>query len=85
MPSERRADGAETRRWRVGTGLLVGLAAATLLLVLLDFAYQRHPHFGAERWTGFYALCGAATCLLCIGGALLLRRFATRAEGADDR
>jgi hypothetical protein len=85
MAADRIAAGSETRRWRVGTGLIVGLAVATLLLVALDFAYQRHSAFGPERWTGFYAVCGAATCLVCIGGALLLRRIAVRPEDADDR
>jgi hypothetical protein len=72
------------RAGRVGTGLIIALAAAGLVLVGLDFAVERHPHFGPEGWPGFYALCGAAACIAAVGVALLLRGIVLRPEGYHD-
>lgn len=70
---------------RVGTGAILALAAASLLLFALDFVVERHPHFKPEYWPGFYGLCGAAACLIAVGVALLLRRIVLRPEGYYDR
>lgn len=69
-------------RAHVGTGLILGLAAASLLLVAADLVVERHPHFEVEHWTGFYALAGAAAAAAGIVLALALRRIATRPEDA---
>lgn len=73
------------RTGRIGTGLVLALAAASLVLVGLDLVIERHPHFEAEAWPGFYGLCGAAACLAAVGVALLLRRIVLRAEDYYDR
>jgi hypothetical protein len=65
--------------------LILGLAAASLVLVGLDLVVERHPHFAPEHWPGFYALCGAAACIAAVGVALLLRRVVLRPEGYHDR
>ena len=75
----------DARPGRVGTGLVLALAATSLVLVGLDLVVERHPHFEAEHWPGFYGLCGAAVCLLAVGVALLLRRIVLRPEGYYDR
>jgi hypothetical protein len=83
MPAE--PTGRSGRAGRVSTGLILALAAASLLLVGLDLVVERHPHFEPERWPGFYALCGAAACLAAVAVALLLRRIVQRPEGYYDR
>jgi hypothetical protein len=70
---------------RVGTGLILALAGASLILVGLDLVVERHPHFEPESWPGFYGLCGAAACLAAVPVALLLRRIVLRPEGYHDR
>lgn len=77
--------GPSARAGLVGTGLVLALAAASLLLVGLDLVVERHPHFEPEGWTGFYGLCGAAACLVAVGVALLLRRVVRRPEDYYDR
>ena len=73
------------RAGRVGTGLILALAAASLVLVGLDFVVERHPHFEPEHWPGFYGLCGAAACFAAVGLALVLRRIVLRPDGYYDR
>jgi hypothetical protein len=73
------------RAGSISTGLMLALAAASLVLVALDFVVERHPHFEPESWPGFYALCGAAACLAAVLLALLLRRIVLRPEGYHDR
>ena len=84
MPADE-ATGEEARRRQIGNGLLIGLAVAALLLVALDFVYERHPYFAIEGGTGFYALCGAGACALGIAVARVLGSVATLPEDNDDR
>jgi hypothetical protein len=70
---------------RVSTGLILALAVVSVVLVGLDLVVERHPHFEPDRWPGFYALCGAASCIAAVGVALLLRRIVLRREGYHDR
>jgi hypothetical protein len=72
--------GSSARARRTGRGAILALAATSLVLVGLDFVIERHPHFEAEGWPGFYGLCGAAACLAAVGVALLLRRIVMRPE-----
>jgi hypothetical protein len=72
-------------RAHVGWAPVLALAAAGALLVGLDFVIERHPHFAAEGWPGFYGLCGAAACLVGVGVALLLRLIVQRPEDHYDR
>jgi hypothetical protein len=83
MPAEPTRPSERTRR--VGTGLILALAAASLLVFGLDFVVERHPYFEVERWPGFYGLAGAASCLAAIIVALLLRRIVLRPEDYYDR
>ena len=53
-------------------GLIYGL------LLLLELAYEKHPHFAFEGWFGFYPLVGFATTSLLVligrGIGFILRR-----------
>ncbi len=59
--------------------VIVGLAIACGLLVLVDLVVllsgvDLHPHFGWERWPGFYAVFGFVMCSLLV----LVSRFIVR-------
>jgi hypothetical protein len=84
MPADRPAS-ERANRAPIGTGLLLALAVGGLLLIAADLVIERHPHFPAERWTGFYALCGAVATSAGIALAWPLRRIATRPEVKHDR
>ena len=36
--------------------ILGGLIVLAVMLFLADAVYEKHPHFAAEEWFGFYAL-----------------------------
>jgi uncharacterized membrane protein len=82
MPADR---SAPRTRARIDNGLILGLAAASLLVVAADLVVERHPHFEIEHWTGFYAIAGAAAAAAGIVLALALRSVATRPGDRDDR
>lgn len=57
-----------------------GFLAALALTVLAGAFVDLHPHFDFERWFGFNAAYGFATCLLMIVGAKVLGLFLKRPD-----
>ena len=50
------------------------------LLVLAEFFYEKHPHFAAESWFGFYAGYGFLAYCFIVLSAKALRRLLKRSE-----
>jgi hypothetical protein len=63
------------------------LVVVCVLLVLLDFFYDKHAHFDPENWFGFYGFYGFIGCVGLVLAAKELRRLVMRPEdyyGDDD-
>jgi hypothetical protein len=54
------------------------------LLVLADFFYHKHPHFGFDGWFGFYAWFGFVFCVGLVLAAKQLRKLVKRDEDYYD-
>ena len=57
-----------------------GLFIVAGLVVLLDFFYEKHPHFAAEWLFGFYGFYGFVGCVTLVLLAKVLRRIVMRPE-----
>jgi len=67
--------------------IVYALVVVCVLLVLLDFFYDKHAHFDAENWFGFYGFYGFVCCVGLVLAAKELRRLVMRREdyyGDDD-
>lgn len=60
--------------------LFWGLAIACVLLFLLDFTYEKHPHFDVELIPGFYGIYGFVMFTGLILAAKALRVLIKRPE-----
>lgn len=61
---------------------LVGVCA---LLFVTDALYDKHPHFAAEGWFGFYGGFGFVMCVGLVLGAKWMRKVIKRDEDYYDR
>ena len=61
-----------------------GLVSACLLVVAADLFYQKHAHYGFERWLGFDAVFGFVSCVFLVLAAKRLRRILKRSEDYYD-
>ncbi len=50
------------------------------LLVVAEFFYEKHPHFGFDGWFGFYAGFGFLSYCTIVLSAKALRRLLKRSE-----
>jgi len=67
--------------------IVYALVAVCVLLVLLDFFYDKHAHFEAENWFGFFGFFGFVGGVGLVLAAKELRRLVMRPEdyyGDDD-
>jgi hypothetical protein len=67
--------------------IVYALVVVCVLLVLLDLFYDKHAHFDAENWFGFYGFYGFVCCVGLVLAAKELRRLVMRREdyyGDDD-
>ena len=68
--------------------IVYALVAVCVLLVLLDFFFDKHAHFEPENWFGFYGFFGFVGCVGLVLTAKELRRLVMRREdyyeGCDD-
>ena len=51
------------------------------LLVIADFFYEAHPHFGFDGWPGFFAGFGLFACVAMILLAKALGLWVKRPDG----
>ncbi len=59
--------------------------AVSIVLLLLDLAFERHALFSWEGWFGFYGLYGFVACVALVLAAKLLRKLIMRREDYYDR
>lgn len=50
------------------------------LLIVAEFFYDKHAHFGVDGWFGFYALFGFAAYCAIVLSAKAFRRLVKRDE-----
>ena len=62
------------------TGMVYVLWALCAGLLVAEFFYSKHPHFGWDGWFGFYALFGFAAYCFIVLSAKGLRRWIKRDE-----
>lgn len=67
------------------TKLVWGLVAVCGLLFVADALYEKHPHFAAEGWFGFYGIFGFVMCVGLVLGAKWMRTFLRRDEDYYDK
>jgi len=60
--------------------IVYALVAVCVLLVVLDLFYDKHAHFEAENWFGFYGFYGFVCCVGLVLAAKQLRRLVMRPE-----
>jgi len=65
--------------------IYIGLWIVCLGLLALDLLYEKHTHFAAEEWTGFFAVFGFVAFIGLVMGGRLLRRFVRRDEDYYER
>ncbi len=60
------------------------LYGVCVLLVCLDFFYEKHPHFGFEKWWGFYGFYGLIGSVSLVMVSKLMRVFLSKEEDYYD-
>jgi hypothetical protein len=60
------------------------LALVCAALFFADAFYDKHPHFEAESWFGFYGIFGFVACVGLVLAAKWLRRILKRGEDYYD-
>lgn len=65
--------------------VVAALCAICLALFVADAFYEKHPHYEAESWFGFYAIYGFVVCVGLVLAAKLMRVFLMRGEDYYDR
>lgn len=61
------------------------LLAASIILLCLDFIFERHSYFNWEGWFGFYGFYGFIACVGLVLAAKILRKLIMRPENHYDR
>lgn len=56
------------------------LAVFCLALLVADFLYAKHPHFGFDGWFGFYPMAGFVAYCFIVLSAKALRPLLRRGE-----
>jgi hypothetical protein len=78
----------EKKRWLDHPGnvqkLLWALYAVCAFLFLFDALYEKHPHFAAEEWFGFYAIFGFLVFVFIVLAGKMLRKVLMRREDYYD-
>ena len=54
-------------------------------VVVADFFYDKHGHYGVEKIVGFHALYGFVSCVLLVIVATAMRKVVMRDEDWYDR
>ncbi|MDA3922542.1 MAG: hypothetical protein PF501_17965 [Salinisphaera sp.] len=60
--------------------IVVALSIVCGLLILAEFFYVKHPHFGFDGWFAFYPAFGFGAYCLIVLGAKALRPLLWRGE-----
>ncbi len=78
----------EKRYWldepRNVTTIVRLLVAVCVALVVADFFYHKHTHYGAEKLPGFFAFFGFVSAVFLVLTAKQLRRILMRDEDYYD-
>jgi hypothetical protein len=61
------------------------LVGFCMLLAVLEFFYEHHPHFVIDGWPGFYAIFGFLSFVFIVFAGKWLRRLIMRDEDYYDR
>jgi len=64
--------------------IIVILCALCAAVVIADFFYAKHGHYGFEDWIGFHAVYGFATCAFIVIAATQMRKIVMRDEDYYD-
>tara|TARA_R110002012_G_scaffold30211_1_gene91965 strand:+ start:106 stop:396 length:291 start_codon:yes stop_codon:yes gene_type:complete len=64
--------------------IVIAVFIVCALLFAADGFYDKHPHFEAESWFGFYAIYGFVMCVGLVLAAKLMRTFLMRDEDYYD-
>ncbi len=64
--------------------IIIALCIICGLLMIADFFYDKHAHFAAEEWFGFYAFYGFIMCVLLVLAAKVMRVVLMRDEDYYD-
>ncbi|MEQ8321450.1 MAG: hypothetical protein RH946_14370 [Rhodospirillales bacterium] len=65
--------------------IIIALIVVCAGLLIVDVLYEKHPHFAAEEWFGFYAIFGFVMCVGLVLVAKLMRVFLMRDEEYYDK
>jgi nitric oxide reductase large subunit len=65
--------------------IIIAIFVVCAGLFAADAFYNKHPHFAAEEWFGFYAIYGFVMCVGLVLAAKLMRVFLMRDEGYYDK
>ncbi len=66
------------------TKVVWGLAAVCVLLIAADAFYDKHPHFAAEGYFGFFGIFGFVVCVGLVLAAKAMRVVLKRREDYYD-
>ncbi len=64
--------------------ILQGLTAVSVVVVLLDFTYEKHGHYSFEEFPGFHAFYGFVSCVVLVLAATQMRKLVKRREDYYD-
>ena len=65
--------------------LLRSFFSSLVILLIIDFFIQKHPHFAWEEWPQFYAVYGFVACVvLVLAAKYILRPLVKRREDYYD-
>ena len=64
--------------------IVYALVVVCVVLVLLDFFYDKHAHFAFEDWFGFFAWFGFVGCVGLVLAAKEMRKVLKRDEDYYD-
>lgn len=64
--------------------IIIALCVVCALLLVAEFFYHKHAHFGVEELFGFYAFYGFIMCVLLVLAAKVMRVILMRDEDYYD-